>query len=231
MLVWTHAGFGAGQPPQHLDDLEDILNSPAPALDSAAHSTPRGSSDMELNCDSPAQGLPHSTAEPQPDQSLSSTAQPQPQTDSQSADLSRNQQFPASSAEESGQARKLSVWSTAYQSASTPITAVWARVPEHLQRLKSNLVHARSKCSSECAHHLQCQGNNQHHDTLLQNSPSEPDEQQSRRLPFLLDQMGRNKAATAAATVAGAAAGGAIAGPFGIAAGMLADYSMRKAMA
>ena len=35
---------------------------------------------------------------------------------------------------------QLSVWNTAYQSASAPIAAVWARLPEHLQRLSPQTV-------------------------------------------------------------------------------------------
>lgn len=49
-------------------------------------------------------------------------------------------------------------------------------------------------------------------------------QQQTTRLPFLLEHMARNKGATAAATIAGAAAGGAIAGPFGIAAGTVSRW-------
>ncbi|KAL0055036.1 hypothetical protein WJX82_006154 [Trebouxia sp. C0006] len=72
MNYWKTTRFGSHSQAQHLDDLEDILNSPAPALD-------------------------------QPAQQVQSTAL------------------------------------LTYQSASAPIAAVWARLPEHLQRLKPQM--------------------------------------------------------------------------------------------
>lgn len=55
--------------------------------------------------------------------------------------------------------------------------------------------------------------------TVQESESAVTGQQQTTRLPFLLEHMARHKGATAAATIAGAAAGGAIAGPFGIAAG------------
>lgn len=189
MKYWT-TSFRTGQQAQHLDDLEDILNSPAPALGSQVTSIDKPSSDAEcpVNRITPAVSLPTSIAkDSQPDQSVS-LAPAHLQPCNRVAGPSLQGQLPVTCSEEPGQTRRLSVWSSAYHSASAPLTAVWARVPEQVQRYTPLWA-------------------------------TESDRDHTGRLPFLLEHMARNKGATAAATIAGAAAGGAIAGPLGIAAG------------
>lgn len=190
MNYWKTTRFGSHSQAQHLDDLEDILNSPAPALDH-----PASTEDSCVACqDTRAQD---STTEPPSNSTPAAAQQIQPSALLSSSAQSHDAPHGASNmqADANGNASKkprhggqLSVWNTAYQSASAPIAAVWARLPEHLQRLSPQ-------------------------------TDVESSTQQSTRLPFLLEHMARNKGATAAATLAGAAAGGAIAGPLGIAAG------------
>ncbi len=130
----------------------------------------------------------------------------------------------SNASEEPSHVGQLSVWNTAYQSASSPIAAVWARLPEQLQRLKPQTV-SREKGLLAAQDIVQSNANLVIIGTL---QDAESSTGQSTRLPFLLEHMARNKGATAAATIAGAAAGGAIAGPLGIAAGMACVASCTK---
>ena len=127
---------------QHLDDLEDILNSPAPALDH-----PASTEDSCVACqDTRAQD---STTEPPSNSTPAAAQQIQPSALLSSSAQSHDAPHGASNmqADANGNASKkprhggqLSVWNTAYQSASAPIAAVWARLPEHLQRLSPQTV-------------------------------------------------------------------------------------------
>ncbi|DBA88723.1 TPA: hypothetical protein ACH3X1_004148 [Trebouxia sp. C0004] len=190
MDYWKRTRFGSHSQAQHLDDLEDILNSPAPALDH-----PATTEDVCPVCqdtraqDSTTEALSTSStaaAQQIPSTALLSSSAQSHDASHDVAEMQANATGHAS--EEPHHVGQLSVWNTAYQTASVPIAAVWARLPEHLQRLNPQ-------------------------------TDADSSTGQSTRLPFLLEHMARNKGATAAATLAGAAAGGAIAGPLGIAAG------------
>lgn len=166
MSHWT-TRFTPRQQVQGLDDLEDILNSPSPALG------PTSFDPGHLPAANPSQQVGSSLAV--------SCEAAQPDL------LPKGHRHATRDAIES---QKASVWSTAYQSASAPLAAVWARIPQQLQNFPS-----------------------------LKASDVGSGNQSTFNSQYLLDLMARNKAATAAATVAGAAAGGAVAGPFGMAAG------------
>ena len=137
---WAEAQAVADSQAQHLDDLEDILNSPAPALDHLATTE-----DLCVVCtdtraqDSTTEALPTST--PTSAQQVQSTALLSSSAQAHDASASNMQaNVTGKASEEPSHVGQLSVWNTAYQSASAPIAAVWARLPEHLQRLKPQTV-------------------------------------------------------------------------------------------
>lgn len=200
-----------------MDDLEDILNSPSPALDStsadprqlpaadwSARAVPAPDSNIPADAAHCVQGLSGASS--------NSTA-----TCSESADPALTTQLPSLANKNATESKKASVWSTAYHSASAPLAAAWARIPDQLQNLPSLTVAEYIKLPRQCSPCLSVAYTVSStlqavHDTCKNHCTT--------RSQYLLDLMARNKAATAAATVAGAAAGGAVAGPFGIAAGM-----------
>ena len=127
----------AGHQAQHLDDLEDILNSPSPALDKAAAGVDLSETDTDsvTQQGSGSQALLASTAKAQQDQSTALSDAP-----AQSSYQSSQEHVLDNVTPKPSQAGQLSVWTTAYQSASAPVAAVFARIPEHFQRLKPQLV-------------------------------------------------------------------------------------------
>lgn len=136
MNYWKTTRFGSHSQAQHLDDLEDILNSPAPALDH-----PSTTENWCVACQDTRAQDP--TTEPQPASTPAAAQQiqsiPLLSASAQSYDASASNMqadVTGNASEEPGHVEQLSVWNTAYQSASAPIAAVWARLPEHLQRLK-----------------------------------------------------------------------------------------------
>lgn len=221
---WAEAQAVADSQAQHLDDLEDILNSPAPALDQPATTETactacQDTRSQDLIKDSLTTSTPAAAQQVQSTALLSSSAQ------SHDSSASNMQAVTDNACEKPSRDGQLSVWNTAYQSASAPIAAVWARLPEHLQRLKPQMV--SNERTTNAAHDMMC--NSVPLFTIIGTlQDTESCTGQSTRLPFLLEHMARNKGATAAATIAGAAAGGAIAGPLGIAAGMTCDASSTK---
>ena len=222
---WAEAQAVADSQAQHLDDLEDILNSPAPALDHPATTenlcvVSQHTRAQDLTTEAPSTSTPAAARQVESTALLSSSAQSHDTSASNmQADVTSN------ALEEPSHVGQLSVWNTAYQSASSPIAAVWARLPEQLQRLKPQTV-SREKGLLLAAHDLVQSNANLAIIGTLQDADSSTG--QSTRLPFLLEHMARNKGATAAATIAGAAAGGAIAGPLGIAAGTASVASCTK---
>lgn len=127
----------AGHQAQHLDDLDDILNSPSPALGKEAADVDLSETDTDTFTQqgSGSQARPASTAEAQQDQSTASSGTP-----AQSSHQSLQERVLDKVTSQPDQAGQLSVWTTAYQSASAPVAAVFARIPEHLQRLRPQLV-------------------------------------------------------------------------------------------
>ena len=125
-----------GQSAQGLDDLEDILNSPAPALDSTtvdrhqSSSTvwPETASPLDRNALADSTDSDSAAAQPAQGQSVDSTASKVLEPD-QLSQLRRCANTDAT------EPRRASVWSSAYQSASAPLTAAWTRLPEKLHNL------------------------------------------------------------------------------------------------
>lgn len=196
MNYWT-TRFNPGQQAHGLDDLEDILNSPSPALGPTSFDPGHlPAADCSQQSASAADSTGPAAISKSGSAAANAVQRPSSATGSSLAVSSESAQpdlllrghrhAPGDAVE----AQKASVWKTAYQSASAPLAAVWARIPEQLQRIPSLTA---SDVSSE--------------------------NQSTFRSQYLLDLMAKNKAATAAATVAGAAAGGAVAGPLGMAAG------------
>lgn len=137
---WAEAQAVADSQAQHLDDLEDILNSPAPALDHPATTENLCTVCQDTRAQDPTtEALPTST--PAAAQQVQSTALLSSSAQSHDASASNMQADVIGNAcEKPSHVGQLSVWNTAYQSASAPIAAVWARLPEHLQRLKPQTV-------------------------------------------------------------------------------------------
>lgn len=212
-----------GQQAHGLDDLEDILNSPSPALGPTSFDPGHlPAADCSQQSASAADSTGPAAISKSGSAAANAVQRPSSATGSSLAVSSESAQpdlllrghrhAPGDAVE----AQKASVWKTAYQSASAPLAAVWARIPEQLQRIPSLTVTYLTK---QCKHIL-------HSDCLtvtlaLQASDVSSENQSTFRSQYLLDLMAKNKAATAAATVAGAAAGGAVAGPLGMAAGMV----------
>ncbi len=133
---WAEALLAADSQAQHLDDLEDILNSPAPALDHPATSENvctvcQDTRGQDATTDELPTSTPAAAQQIQSTALLASSAQTHDVSASMPADVTGN------ACEKPSHDGQLSVWNTAYQSASAPIAAVWARLPEHLQKLKS----------------------------------------------------------------------------------------------
>ena len=139
-----------GQQAQGLDDLEDILNSPAPALHSTSVDRHQSSSAVRselttaLDSNAPAYSTDSGSA-------VAPSAQGLPVDSTASSLLEPDQptQLPSCAREDAAQPKKASVWSTAYQSASAPLTAAWTRIPEKLHNLPSLMVsHVRLPSST-----------------------------------------------------------------------------------
>ncbi|KAA6418462.1 MAG: hypothetical protein FRX49_11622 [Trebouxia sp. A1-2] len=139
MKYWQTTRFGSHLQAQHLDDLEDILNSPAPALDHPATTENLRTVCQDTTAQDPTtEPLPTST--PAAAQQVQSTALLSSSVQSHDASASNTQaDVTGNACEKPSHVGQLSVWNTAYQSASAPIAAVWARLPEHLQRLKPQM--------------------------------------------------------------------------------------------
>ena len=136
-----------GQPAQGLDDLEDILNSPAPALDSTSVDRHLSSSAV---CLGPA-SAPQSAAPAHSTDSGSAAAPSAQGLSGNSAasslpDLDQLTQLPRRTTTDAADSKKASVWITAYQSASIPLAAAWASIPEKLHNLPCLTVGSLSGC-------------------------------------------------------------------------------------
>lgn len=133
-----------GQQAQSLDDLEDILNSPAPALGYTSVDRHQSSSAVcsELtsapDSDAPANSTDSGSAAAPSGQGLSAA--------SSLPDLDQVTQLPRRATTDAADSEKASVWSTAYQSASVPLAAAWASIPEKLHNLPSVMVGSLSGC-------------------------------------------------------------------------------------
>ena len=124
-----------------LDDLEDILNTPSPALDSSA-AILRWPSSANL-AQASSHAVENSTAG-----SLTASAQVAKQDPVDQLQKSASSTVAAS--------RLSSICSTAYQSASAPIAAAWARVPEQLHRLQPQKVAQLCYLPTEQEHNPVC---------------------------------------------------------------------------
>lgn len=190
-MDYLNTRFRNGGQAQHLDDLEDILNSPAPALDSAsstADSQPLSDKRSLSQEASPSASAHQPAAASVSDQSASSSGA-QTHCDRQAQEPTSPPPPSEDAGKQPAAAGKRFSLITAYQSASAPLASAWAYVPNYTLLRQD-----------------------------VQGSEALPDSH-SNRLPFLLHYMAQNKGATAAAAVAGAAAGGVVAGPLGMAAG------------
>ncbi|DBB08767.1 TPA: hypothetical protein ACH3X3_007433 [Trebouxia sp. C0006] len=139
MNYWKTTRFGSHSQAQHLDDLEDILNSPAPALDQPGTTQTACTACQDIGAQVPTTDS-LTTSTPAAAQQVQSTALLSSSAQSHDASASNMQADVTDNAcEKPSRNGQLSVWNTAYQSASAPIAAVWARLPEHLQRLKPQM--------------------------------------------------------------------------------------------
>lgn len=148
-----------GQQAHGLDDLEDILNSPSPALgptsfDLGQLPSEESSQQSASAADStaPAAISESSSAAANVVQRPSSTKGSPLAVTFESAQpdllLREHRHAPVDAVD----LQKASVWKTAYQSASAPLAAVWARSPEQLQRFPSLTV---SDLTEQCKHVFQ----------------------------------------------------------------------------
>ncbi len=151
---WAEAQAVADSQAQHLDDLEDILNSPAPALDPPATTETSCTACQDTRAQDPTAEV-LTTSTPAAAQQVQSTALLSSSAQSHDASASNMQADVIGNAcEKPSRDGQLSVWNTAYQSASAPIAAVWARLPEHLQRLKPQTVSKERRRIA--AYHMMC---------------------------------------------------------------------------
>lgn len=134
-----------GPQPQGLDDLEDILSSPAPALDSTTADGHQLSSAVPSTTVSDlGSEVPAGCADPGDAAALGrSVATCSSRGPEQLAHL------PSRASTDATELNKMSVWSTAYRSASAPLSAVWARMPEQLHHLPSLKVGKMSRLLSQ----------------------------------------------------------------------------------
>lgn len=151
---WAEAQAVADSQAQHLDDLEDILNSPAPALDQPGTTQTACTACQDIGAQVPTTDS-LTTSTPAAAQQVQSTALLSSSAQSHDASASNMQADVTDNAcEKPSRNGQLSVWNTAYQSASAPIAAVWARLPEHLQRLKPQMVSKERRTSA--AYDMMC---------------------------------------------------------------------------
>ena len=218
--------MATGAQAQELDDLEDILNTPSPALDRPANNsrpllaregnTSETSfvSEAATQTDATATAAEHQITSLALEESTTSELPDSPLQVHTTSDTTCNSIT---------QPQQLTPWNSVLQSASAPIVAAWAQIPQQLQRFKSQKVSLQWHrfCLRSCS----CWA------VVFEAFMQEPDPTSERqtlyRPQYILEFMARNPAATAAATVAGAAAGGAVAGPLGMAAGMPLASSSR----
>ena len=145
-----------GQQAQGLDDLEDILNSPAPALGPTSFDPGHlplaecsqkavSASDSIAPAAIPDTGSAAANLLQKTSGATGSSLAPASKPAQADVLLQGRRQAPRCGLE----SPKASVWSTAYQSASAPLAAVWARIPEQLQRIPSLTV---ASLTTQCSY-------------------------------------------------------------------------------
>ena len=130
------SGLVAGRRPQPLEDLEDILNSPAPALDSPTGSNFQASRSQFAKCNQADGCLPSSSALQQNDPLPAHSSAVHSQPSAQLVDATPQLEFSVNTGGQQSPSKGRSVWATAYQRASAPVAAVLAQVPDQLHRLQ-----------------------------------------------------------------------------------------------